>query len=57
MKLDKKTGSRNSDGNVPNVNFDPDDRVVCVCCCDPDHSGDDLRSRSAVSCQPKPEGA
>lgn len=48
-KLDKKTGSRNRNGNVPNVNWNLDNRKVYVNYYNPDNSDDNLRSRSEVS--------
>jgi hypothetical protein len=48
-KSGNKTGSRNSDGNVPNVNWNPDNRKVYVNWYNPDNSNDNLRSRSEVS--------
>ena len=47
--LDNKTGSRDSDGNVPNVNWNSGNRKVYVNWYGPDSSNDDLRSRSEVS--------
>lgn len=49
MELDNKTGSRNQDGNVPNVNWNPDNRKVHVNWYNPDNTNDNLRSRSEVS--------
>jgi hypothetical protein len=49
MKLGNKTGSRNSDGNVPNVNWNSDNRKVYVNWYNPDNCNDNLRSRSEVS--------
>lgn len=49
MKLDNKTGSRNSDGNVPNVNFNLANGKVYVGYYNPDNCNDNLRSRSEVS--------
>jgi hypothetical protein len=47
--LDNKTGSRNRDGNVPRVNWNPDNRKIYVNWYNPDNSNDNLRSRSEVS--------
>ena len=44
-----KNGSRNSDGNVPYVGWDSDNRKVYVNWYNPDNSNDNLRSRSEVS--------
>ena len=49
MKLDNITGSRNSNGNVPNVNFNPDNRKVYVNWNNPDNANDNVRARSEVS--------
>lgn len=62
------TGSRNSDSNVPNVNWNPDNRKVYVNWYNPDNRNDNLRTRAEVStiergphsplsrCVPKPSG-
>jgi len=39
------TGSRYRDGNVPNVNFNSNDRKVNVNWTNPDNANDNLRSR------------
>lgn len=49
MELGNKTGSHNSDDNVPNVNWNPENRKVYVNWYNPDNSNDNLRSRSEVS--------
>jgi hypothetical protein len=49
MESGKKTGSRNQNGNVPNVNFNSDNRKINVNWYNPDNSNDNLRSRSEVS--------
>jgi hypothetical protein len=49
MVLGNKTGSRNTNGNVPNVNWNPDNRKVYVNRYNPDNRNDNLRSRSEVS--------
>ena len=43
------TGSRVSDGGVPDVRWDSDDRRVCVSWYSPGNSYGNIRSRSAVS--------
>ena len=48
-ELGNKTGSRNSDGGVPSVNYNPDNRKVYVNYYNPDNANDNLRSRSEVS--------
>ena len=48
MELGNITGSRNSDGNVPNVNFNSDNRKVYVNCYNLDNANGNLRSRSEV---------
>ena len=45
MKPDKNSGSRFSDGNVPNVNFNPNNGKVNVNRCSPADADDGLRSR------------
>ena len=47
MKSGNKTGSRNSDGNVPNANWNSDKFKVNWY--SPDNSNDSIRSRSEVS--------
>jgi len=49
MKLSNITGSHNQDGNVPNVNWNSDNRKVNVNWYNPDNHNDYLRSRSEVS--------
>jgi len=49
MGLNNKTGSRGSNGSVPNVNWNPDNRKVYVNWYNPDNSNNNLRSRSEVS--------
>ena len=43
------TGSRNSDGHVPNVNWNVDNRKLNVNWYNPDNANDNLRSRAEVS--------
>lgn len=43
------TGSRNRDGNVPNVNFNPDTGKVNVDWNNPDNRNDNIRARAEVS--------
>jgi hypothetical protein len=49
MELGNITGSRYSDGNVPNVNWNSDNRKVNVNWYNPDNADDNIRSRSEVS--------
>lgn len=42
-------GSRNSDGNVPNVNWNSDNDKLQVNWYNPDNANDNLRGRSEVS--------
>lgn len=51
-ELDKLTGSRNSDGNVSNVNWNND--KLKVNWNNPDNSNDNLRAREVVSSQRNP---
>ena len=46
-------GSRNSDGNVPNVNWNTDNRKLHVNWNNPDNRNDNLRARAEVSEQIK----
>jgi len=46
---DNLTGSRNSDGNVPNVNWNPDNRKLKVNWYNPGNANDNLRAREVVS--------
>jgi len=55
MKLGNITGSRNSNGNVPNVNFDSGNNKVHVNWYNPDNASDNLRSRSEVSHKQEPK--
>lgn len=43
------SGSRYSDGDVPHVGWDADDRELCVNACNPAYRLDDLRTRAVVS--------
>lgn len=45
MGLGNETGSRNSSGNVPNVNWNSDNRQLNVNWYNPDNRNDNLRSR------------
>gem|GEM_PF-7031891 len=45
----QKTGSRYADGNVPNVNWNPNDRKMNVNWYNPDNANDNLRSRQKFS--------
>ena len=38
-------GSRTADGNVPNVNWNPDNRQINVNLYNPDNANDNLRAR------------
>ena len=49
MELNNKTGSRNQNGNVPNCNWNSDDRKFNINWYNPDNQNDNLRSRSEVS--------
>jgi len=49
MKLGNKTGSRNQDGNVPDVNWNSDNREVYVNWYNSDNANGNIRSRSEVS--------
>ena len=49
MKPDKNSGSRYSDGNVPNVNFNPNTGKVNVNWYNPGNANPNLRSRQEVS--------
>lgn len=49
MKPDNATGSRNRDGNVPNVNWNADNRKLNVNWYNPQNANDNLRSRAEVS--------
>ncbi len=49
MELNNNTGSRNQNGNVPNVNWNADDQRVRVNYFDPGYRNDNLRARSEVS--------
>ena len=49
MKSGNITGSRSSNGNVPNVNWNAGNRKVYVKWCSPGHANENLRSRSEVS--------
>jgi len=49
MWLYKKTGSRNVDGNVPNVNWNAGNRKVYVNWYNCDNRNDNWRARSEVS--------
>lgn len=49
MKLDNILGSRNSDGNVPNVNWNGDNRKLHVNWYNVDNRNDNLRARAEVS--------
>ena len=42
-------GSRNSDGNVPNVNYNVDNRKVYVNWYNPSNSNSNIRARAEVS--------
>ena len=55
MKSDKISGSRNADGNVPNVNWNDDKLKVNNY--NPDNSNDNLRSREEVSIKKIPIGS
>ena len=55
MKSDKTSGSRYSDGNVPNVNYNPNTGKVNVNNYHPDNANPNLRSRQEVSKQRNPE--
>jgi hypothetical protein len=48
MKSGNLTGSRSSDGNVPNVNWNPDNRKLKVNWYNPGNTSDGLRSREVV---------
>ena len=54
MKTDKITGSRYSDGNVPNVNWNRDNRKVYVNWYNVDNANDNLRTRAEVSSLKEP---
>lgn len=57
IKMDahsKEEGSRNADGNVPNVNWNPDNRKVNVNWYDLDDSHPDGGVRREVSTQERP---
>ena len=49
MELNNKTGSHNSHGSVPKVNWNPDNRKVYVNWSNLGNRNDNLRSRSEVS--------
>ena len=49
MELNNKTGSRNRNGNVPNVNWNASNRKVNVNWYNVGNRNDNLRSRSEVS--------
>jgi len=44
----QNTGSRNSDGNVPNVNWNADNRKLYVNWCNPENRNGNLRTRAEV---------
>jgi len=48
-ELSNKTGSRNANGDVPNVNWNSDNRKLYVNWNHPDNRNDNLRARSEVS--------
>ena len=48
MRLDKQNGSRNSDGNVPNVYWNDTDKLN-VNWYNPDNENDNLRCREVAS--------
>lgn len=50
----KEDGSRDSDGNVPNVHWNPDNRKVNVNWYDPDNSNQDGGVRREVSARKIP---
>jgi len=49
MRLGNNTGSRNQNGNVPNVNWNADNQQVKVNWYNSDNRNDNLRTRSEVS--------
>lgn len=49
MKSGNATGSRYQDGNVPNVNWNPDNGKLKVNWYNPQNANDNLRSRAEVS--------
>lgn len=57
MKPDKLTGSRYSDGNVPNVNWDENYGKLHVNRYNPDNANDNLRARVEVSKKEIPHNA
>lgn len=48
-EIKQKNGSRNSDGNVPNVNWNSSNDKLNVNWNYPDNANDNLRSRAEVS--------
>jgi len=49
MKSDNATGSRNADGNVPNVNWNADNGKLNVNWYNPRNANGNLRARAEVS--------
>lgn len=49
MNPNNATGSRNRDGNVPNMNWNADNRKLNVNWYNPQNANDNLRARAEVS--------